>query len=390
MSNILILGGSFIQSNFVNRAILDGHNILVVDRDSECYCNKNYPNLNFVQCDFSNYSRVRNIFNDNHFDFAYSPSTEIGNLICANLSKEFGFLYNDISVVNNTLNKSLMKKCLVKSKNVKNIPDYDIKKLKRNMWSFPVIVKPVDSSGGRGVSIVNQEGELGDAIKFAQNYSRNPPIVEKYVKGVQLSIETVTFNGQHSIVAVTSEFIVGETSRVERSHEISKNIHDKYFNLIQQSIQEILDIFKIKVGPSHIEIIVIEDTNEIYLIEIASRAGAFRDELIDISVGVHFNELIIKSYQGREKADDFYVPKKSAMVNLLQSESDIDFVSSLERSDKHEKTVILKPVLDKAAIDMTEVIGYSYFSGNGRLDDCNLAKCLKLDRYKINDIGAKI
>ncbi|MDI9576223.1 MAG: hypothetical protein QM292_07295, partial [Bacteroidota bacterium] len=37
--------------------------------------------------------------------------------------------------------------------------------------SWPLIVKPVDSSGSKGVTIIREENELDDAISYALDYS---------------------------------------------------------------------------------------------------------------------------------------------------------------------------------------------------------------------------
>ena len=49
--------------------------------------------------------------------------------------------------------------------------------------SFPIIVKPVDSSGSKGVSVVREKEEVGAAFKFAAEYSKSQKlVVEKFIE----------------------------------------------------------------------------------------------------------------------------------------------------------------------------------------------------------------
>lgn len=48
----------------------------------------------------------------------------------------------------------------------------DIQNVNVDEWKFPVMVKPVDSSGSKGISKVLDKEELIDAFHYALSYSR--------------------------------------------------------------------------------------------------------------------------------------------------------------------------------------------------------------------------
>lgn len=72
---------------------------------------------------------------------------------------------------------------------------------------FPVIVKPVDSSGGRGVSICNMREELQSACDYAMEISPGKNIlVEEYLQGVPICMVYTIKNGEISLSSVKDDF----------------------------------------------------------------------------------------------------------------------------------------------------------------------------------------
>lgn len=60
---------------------------------------------------------------------------------------------------------------------------YDVADISLMDFQFPVIVKPTDSSGSKGITVLHTEDELVKALQYASEYSRNRVlIVEEYVE----------------------------------------------------------------------------------------------------------------------------------------------------------------------------------------------------------------
>jgi len=67
-----------------------------------------------------------------------------------------------------------------------NVP-YSIKNKKRNIHiKYPCIVKPINSGSSFGVSKIDSENKLNEAIKLAQQYSKDF-MIEEFVKGRELT-----------------------------------------------------------------------------------------------------------------------------------------------------------------------------------------------------------
>ena len=91
-------------------------------------------------------------------------------------------------VVRHFCEKQLFREFL--SKNGFNVPQsikvtipYEYNTIDISRLQFPLIVKPTDSSGSKGITVIESERELKDALKYAQEYSRNKVlIIEEFIR----------------------------------------------------------------------------------------------------------------------------------------------------------------------------------------------------------------
>lgn len=62
---------------------------------------------------------------------------------------------------------------------------FDIQEVDVDDWEYPVMVKPVDSSGSKGISKVFDKDGLTDAFHFALSYSRlKIVLIEEFIEKV--------------------------------------------------------------------------------------------------------------------------------------------------------------------------------------------------------------
>lgn len=108
--------------------------------------------------------------------------------------------YASSEQINITCNKNAFKK-LCKNFEVPVVEEYDIsspydieevKKLR-----FPVILKPADNSGGRGITICNKPNEFSAAYEHALNFSESKSVLtERYMMAPEVSIFYLVKDGE--------------------------------------------------------------------------------------------------------------------------------------------------------------------------------------------------
>lgn len=119
---------------------------------------------------------------------------------------------------------------------------------------YPVIVKPVDSSGSRGFSICNNLAQLKDGIKLAKEFS-NECLIEEYVEHEACIIHYTAINGKIIFSGMSdkhSQVIEGGASVMALQTFPSAEIN-MYLNEINSKAIKMFESLKIKNGPIWIE-----------------------------------------------------------------------------------------------------------------------------------------
>lgn len=193
-------------------------------------------------------------------------------------------------------NKNEMRKAFEKSNC--SIPKFiEVSKCIINLegFKFPLIVKPTDRSGSRGVTKVNCENDLSKAINFAINDSfSKKAIVEEYIDGVEVSVETISYKGEHTILAITDKVTTGPPHFVELAHHQPSSLSNEIQEKIKSETIKCLNALNINFGAGHSEF-KITSTGEVYVIEVGARMGGdfIGSHLVELSTGYDFLEGVI-------------------------------------------------------------------------------------------------
>lgn len=215
---------------------------------------------------------------------------------------------------------------------------------------FPFIVKPTDRSGSLGVTLVYNTKDLKKAVEYACNCSfEKKCVVEQYIKGREVSVESISYKGEHRILAITDKVITNESYFVEIEHHqptsVSENLKDK----IEKLVLQILDVTDLKNGDRHTELI-IDEKNNVYAIEIGSRMGGdfIGSHLVKLSTGHDFVKYVVDIALGQFKLPNDVKTKNYSGVYFLSSENkhllkyfneDYDFIVKKEITNNELNTL---------------------------------------------------
>ncbi len=233
------------------------------------------------------------------------------------LTTELNLIGNSINCTEVTTNKYKMRERL--SKNEILCPkflkleglDRDKIEIITEEFKFPCIVKPTDRSGSRGVSKVNDRNELELAITRAISYSlKKECIVEEYISGDEISVEAISYQGVHYLLAITDKETTGSPHFVETAHH-QPSIYNTRKKEIEKLITSALDALEVRNGASHTEIKITE-SGELYIIEVGARMGGdfIGSHLVKLSTGYDFVKGVIEVSLGKftepNLKNDFY------------------------------------------------------------------------------------
>lgn len=189
--------------------------------------------------------------------------------------------------------------------------------------SFPVIVKPVDRSGSRGVTKVFKVEELSVAVErgIEESFS-NEVVIESFIEGVEYSVETISWKGRHHLLAITEKETTSAPYFVELAHHQPANLRVDLIEKVQETVFSSLSTLGVDYGAGHSEIKITAD-EDIFVIEIAARMGGdfIGSNLVQLSTGYDFLKGVIEVALGNF-TDPVFGQKQNAGVYFLSKETE--------------------------------------------------------------------
>lgn len=141
-------------------------------------------------------------------------------------------------------------------------------------FNYPMILKPTNKGGKRGITVINEEKDISVAFEYAMSESNGslPFIIEEFIDGgVECSVESLSYHGKNYIIQVTEKITSGAPHCVELAHHQPANIPSPIRSKVEMILDEALKVVGIENGACHTEIKIKDDM--IYLIEFNARPG---------------------------------------------------------------------------------------------------------------------
>lgn len=222
------------------------------------------------------------------------------------VASRLGLISNPEEYSEITTNKYLMRQCFMD--NGVPSPKFTLAETEKQInidgFRYPLIVKPTDRSGSRGVEKVLCSDQLKDVVIRAQKESfEHKAIVEEFVTGREISVETISFKGEHHILQITDKVTTGAPFFVELEHHQPSTLSDIIKERIKTIVIQALDALHILYGASHSELKITED-GDIRVIEIGARMGGdfIGSNLVQLSTGYDFLKGVIEAAFGTFEA----------------------------------------------------------------------------------------
>lgn len=220
------------------------------------------------------------------------------------VAEQLGLTGNSAECTERSTNKHKMRQCFEENgdPSPRSILVSDIEDLRGEPFHYPVIVKPTDRSGSRGITKLENDKELGDAIKRAKGLSlEGCALVEEFAVGQEYSVECVSWQGEHRFLAMTRKYTTGAPMFIETGHLQPAPVSDECVAHVKEVVFHALDSLKIRNGASHSEL-KIAPNGKITLIEIGGRMGGdfIGSDLVFLSTGYDFVKAVIEVALGQE------------------------------------------------------------------------------------------
>lgn len=158
-------------------------------------------------------------------------------------------------------------------------------------FNWPVIVKPTDSAGSKGVTRVDDPAKLEESIRYALSFSHSDAfIIEDFIekKGFSSDTDSFTVDGELKFVSFSSQRFdeKAENPYTPAAYSWPASISAEHQKELTSEIQRLLKLLGMRTSIYNIE--VRESTNgKAYIMELSPRGGGNRlAEVLRYATGV--------------------------------------------------------------------------------------------------------
>jgi biotin carboxylase len=175
---------------------------------------------------------------------------------------------------------------------------------------FPLVVKPPDRQGQRGLSVVSEAGEVAAAFDLALEAARGDVVlVEELVSGVEVTVNAFSVDGAFHPLTVTERVVAARPAfGVAVAHVWPCGLEEPVVEAVVDAARGAADVLGVRNGPSYTQVLVGADGPRVG--ELAARLGGGHDaELCEAALGVDLNALALAAALGEPIADDRLRPR---------------------------------------------------------------------------------
>lgn len=306
MKKLMLLGGSRYLTSVIKKARDLGVYVITCDYIPDNIAHKyadEYCNVSVIDKE-----AVLQIAIDKKIDgimsFACDPGVVTAAYVAEKMKLPFQGSYESVTILQD---KGKFREFLFKNNfNVPKSKRYvDIEEVVRDADKFnmPVIVKPVDSAGSKGVTRVNNISELKNAVKSAMDNSISKAIIiEDFIEfdGYHSSADLFTVEGKLEFVTYSDQLFDKNAANPYTPAYIiwPSTMQENNQKYLTEEIQRLMKLLDMKTGIYNIETCVGKDGKQ-YIMEVSPRGGGCKiAELQDMAYHVDLMENEIRKAVG--------------------------------------------------------------------------------------------
>lgn len=180
----------------------------------------------------------------------------------------------------------------------------DLEQYLARAGGLPVVIKPQDSQGQRGVYLVRElNTQVYEWIEDAFQYTHQPALLaEEYIEGKEITISAWVKKGKVYPLLITDRPLLEVEPHLglPTAHVFPAMILKERRVEVEGFAQQVVDGFGIKEGPVYLQVIVAND-GRLVMNEVACRVGGgHEDRLIPLLTGFDILEALIRQSLGQE------------------------------------------------------------------------------------------
>jgi biotin carboxylase len=338
MKKILILGGSHRDIPLIQASKKLGFYVITLG-NRDYYLGHNYSN-EAIKIDFNDLNKAKQIIKNKNIDFIICGSGEESYINTVKISNELNIgNFDTLKTAQLVHNKWHFKKFCLDN----DIPTPKGFYFKNNLnpkdLNFPIVVKPTNLSGGRGIKIVTNQFELNNALQKAQALS-DDVFLEEFIEG-RLIAYSVFLRNQKIIYAFSgaddtylNKYLITTAYPIVLDKEVKQKL--------KININKIAKLLNLVDGMFHLQVII--KNNIPYIIDVTRRiAGDLYPNLIEYCDKIKYSQAVVKAYIKYDITDEFtQIQEKDFVVRHVVMPSRNGIYMGISINNSIKKNILYK------------------------------------------------
>lgn len=312
---ILLLGAGWEQIIAIKLAKQMGLKVIVADGNPQA------PGLKYADIkicvDIKDPQKIIALGRRHHVDGIMVHAIEIPTVV-AKAAKSLGLPHLDPIIVDRATNKLKRATCFQKKgilyPRFASANSFQEAEAKSKTIGFPMVIKPIDRAGARGVKTVHSLEELRSGMKESLAHSQHHTILmEEKLQGEEVSTESVVVNGK----IYTTGFGDRNYSRteefkpyfIEDGHHVGSRLPLAKQTKVIKAVEEAIRALGINWGVAKGDVLI--NQQGIYILEMAVRTsgGWFAGGTVPLATGVNILKPLIQMAVGLPVNERDFSPK---------------------------------------------------------------------------------
>ena len=353
MKRVLMLGGSIYQTYAIKEAVRQGHYVITCDYLPDNPGHKfahEYHNVSTTDKDaVLELARTLNV--DGVVAYASDPAAPTAAYVCEKL----GLPTSPFKSVEILSKKHLFRKYLAEHgfnvPKARSYTKYEDALAEIDIFKLPVMVKPVDSSGSKGINKLTDKSQLKAFVEDALSYSRDKIfLIEEFIvkNGPQISGDAFSVEGKLVFHCLGNEFY---STKVDKDFaplgECWPTIMPKeVIDTLEADLQRLISSLDMKSNAYNVEAIYGED-GKVYILELGARSGgSLIPQVTTLATGVDMVPYVIKAALGEDCSGLKMAPVKGFWSNYMAHANETGKYVGIEYDEDFKKLHVVDYVTD--------------------------------------------
>ena len=352
---ILILRAGFLQQFLCKRAKELGLYVMALDGDAD--------SEGFAYADKTGIIRVADedaclqFARENQPDGVVTAANDFGIISMSRIAEEQHLPGVNVETAKIIKNKAKVRKALYEAHVDDSDCFYEITETAsleeiKALVRYPLMVKPSDGSGSRGVSKATSFEELQMACENALAESdSHSAVIETFVEGREYGVESFVDNDIH-VLAVMQKDMTKPPYFAELGHASESGLPTAVEERVKECVKKAIKALNINFGCVNMDVIVTE-TGSVHIIDIGVRMGGnlIGSHLIPMGTGIDYMGNIIKATLGEKVSwEPTMVHKPTATRLIVLTPGKIESLPDIEEMERKYDVEIVHHLSEGATI----------------------------------------